>query len=65
MNPFLALELVKLSSFYDFVWQATPHPNDFLQETEPPGMYVPPCHLLLGKLTSKVQDSKLLLLFLF
>lgn len=36
MNPFLALELVKLSSFYYFVWQAAPHPNDFLQETEPP-----------------------------
>lgn len=65
MNPFLALELVKLSSFYDFAWQAAPHPNDFLQETEPPGMYALPCHLLLGKLTSKVQGLKLLLLFLF
>lgn len=39
MNPFLALELVKLSSFYYFVWQAAPHPNDFLQEKELPDIY--------------------------
>lgn len=44
MNPFLVLEPFKLSNFC-FVWQTAPHPNDFLQETEPPGSSMRPCHI--------------------
>lgn len=45
MNLLLVLELVKLSNFYCFVWQTALHPNDFLQETEPPGSNMLPCHI--------------------